>query len=359
MQYRFSIYFNSTGYARAAIDYIKAIQQIRPDINIKTNAINGIKKQNGISHEDYNWFCKLSSAPAKSEYISYQHCIPKIYVSDHAKKRIGFSIFETIDPPLSWVKRMNEMDVIVTASSFNKSCFESAGVKKPIELVPHCIDMSKFNKEVKPEGRYNLFTFMYIASWRDRKNYATLIKAFYDAFSIKDHVCLVLKTDKNEALKRTISSIKNDNYKTKDTAPIFLENDIIPFEKMPQLMAKADVYISPSLSEGFGLPTAQAMALGIPVILVRYGGALEYAKPEFCTYLNPNGYKKRAVLDGLPQFNNKIWPEITANEIKEKLIFAHKSYAHLQQKANEAYKYVHQHLNYDIIGRRMLSVFES
>ena len=355
MQIRYSCYYNSTGYSVSAQDYILSLLKSQPDINVKLTAINGFREREGISTDRHKVFQKLHETTLRSEYISVQHCIPRIYLSDTAKKRIGVSVFETIDPPNSWVSKMNEMDKIITASHFNKGSFQSNGVNKPVEVVPHCFDSGLFNKEVTPRGRYNLFTFLYIATWRERKNYIPLIKAFYDAFTTKDQVCLVLKTDKSIALEDSINKIKNEEWKTKPTAPIFVEKKTLDFEEIPKFIKMADVCINPSMGEGLGLLGLHSMALGIPFITVRYGGCLEYSKPDYCTYINPSGYKKILNMDGLPQFQNKIWPNIQISEIKDKMIFEFKSFDHLKEKEKLAYYYVHQHFNYDIIGRRLLS----
>jgi len=358
MQIRYSMYFNSSGYSICAQDYNLAIKKNNPETDIKVFAINGLKQNKGVSKKRYDIFYQMSKTQPKSNFISVQHCIPNMYISDNAKKRIGFAIYETIDPPSSWVHKMNEMDYIITASQFNKNSFETAGVIKPISVIPHCFDTELFNKDVVPDGRYNLFTFMYIASWRERKNFPTLIKSFYDAFSTKDKVCLILKTDKPEGLKRTVNSIKNENWKTKDTAPIYIDGEIIPFEEIPKFMKKADVYISTSVGEGFNLGGLHAMALNIPLITVRYGGGLEYAKQDLCTYINPHGYKKHLQMDGLSQFKNKIWAELTMSEVKEKMLYAYNSYSELKEISEKAYIYSHINYNYDIIGERLLSLLK-
>ena len=235
MQIRYSLYAGTSGYSISAQDYLKALQFVKPDSNIKALGIKGVNRKNGISEERYNWLLSLKNTPPKTDYISIQHCIPSIYVSDHANKKIGIAIYETIDPPGSWVQRMNEMDHIITASNFNKGTFETAGVRSPITVVPHCFDPQLFHNKVYPSGRYKLFTFLYIATWKERKNFSGLINAFYEAFRAADNVCLLLKTDKPENLKTLIDGIKIGGFKTKDTAPIYIEEDVVTFEEIPKL----------------------------------------------------------------------------------------------------------------------------
>jgi glycosyltransferase involved in cell wall biosynthesis len=46
------------------------------------------------------------------------------------------------------------------------------------------------------------------------------------------------------------------------------------------LYAAADVYVSPSLEDSFGLPVAEAMACGLPVITSAYAGVAAEIKNE-------------------------------------------------------------------------------
>ena len=359
MQLRYSLYLNSIGYSISAQAYLRAIQKVQPERSVKVSAINGISSfKKGVSEEYRKWFMKLRDTPAEASYISIQHCIPRIYISDKAQKRIGVAVYETIDPPRNWIEKMNEMDLIVTASHFNEGIFKNAGLRVPLRVVPHCFDSEMFHKDVRPSGRFNMFTFFYMGTWRKRKNFVPLLRAFYDGFAFKDNVCLLLKTDKSKQLKNTIRTVKNEKWKTKDTAPVYIEEETVDFEEIPKIMKKADVYISPSLGEGFNIPSAHAMALGIPLIITRYGGCLEFAKPELCTYLHPKGYRKIPQMDGLSQFAGKIWPNIPMEEIRDKMLFAYHSRKHIQEKAKQAYEYVHQHFNDEIIGRRLVSVIE-
>lgn len=58
-----------------------------------------------------------------------------------------------------------------------------------------------------------------------------------------------------------------------------VEAGFVPDEAMPAFYSLADVYVSPSLLEGFGLPIAEALACGTPVVAVQGGAVAEVAGP--------------------------------------------------------------------------------
>lgn len=101
-----------------------------------------------------------------------------------------------------------------------------------------------------------------------------------------------------------------------------------------------------------------AMALGIPVITTRFGGVLEYAKPDLCTYLEPRKYRNIPVMDGIPQLSNCIWPYLSIGEVSNKMRQVMYEVKDREEKAERAYKYVHKRFTYQTIGAKLIEVLE-
>jgi glycosyltransferase involved in cell wall biosynthesis len=58
-----------------------------------------------------------------------------------------------------------------------------------------------------------------------------------------------------------------------------IEVGFIPDAQMPTYYSLADVYVSPSLLEGFGLPLAESLACETPVVAADAGAAAEVIGP--------------------------------------------------------------------------------
>lgn len=61
----------------------------------------------------------------------------------------------------------------------------------------------------------------------------------------------------------------------------------VPDDVLAQAYADARVVVFPSLQEGYGLPVAEALATGTPVITSRYGSTAEIARDGGCLLVDP------------------------------------------------------------------------
>ncbi len=118
--------------------------------------------------------------------------------------------------------------------------------------------IEKIISKYKIDGRF----IFYVGNFNPHKNVSILIEAYQKLpVKIKEEYSLVIGGKKDKyyyALFRLVQRLELED------KVIF--TDFIAEEDLPYLYNAADIFVFPSLYEGFGLPPLEAMACGTPVI---------------------------------------------------------------------------------------------
>ncbi len=109
------------------------------------------------------------------------------------------------------------------------------------------------------------FTFLHISSAFPRKGVDVLLEAYFDAFDSRSDVSLILKTFPNphNEVEGILERLRAGHPNPPDVR--WIDRDLEDRE-IEALYGLADCYVHPARGEGFGLPVAEAMAAGVPVI---------------------------------------------------------------------------------------------
>jgi glycosyltransferase involved in cell wall biosynthesis len=187
------------------------------------------------------------------------------------------------------------LDGVLAPSEYSKRALRDSGVRVPIAVIGHGIDHAGILPKVigdrtarGPVTHSLPFTFLHISSGLARKGIEELITAYCLAFSRRDPVLLVIKTFDNP--DNTVEAwVERLTGASKYAPAIQVIPDELDQREMEFLYHIGDALVMPSRGEGFNLPAAEGMARGLPVILTRHSGHLDFCNDENswlidCTY---------------------------------------------------------------------------
>jgi anaerobic magnesium-protoporphyrin IX monomethyl ester cyclase len=163
---------------------------------------------------------------------------------------------------------INTADIIVADSSSTKrDIIEYYGIKEEKIKVVHLGVESRFRpisnvEEYRLKNKLPSKMILNVGTLEPRKNVITLIKAFKKLREkgFEDYK-LVVAGDKGWLYKQIF---KAAGHSCLEQEILFL--GVVRDQDLPMLYNCADIFVYPSLYEGFGLPPLEAMACGIPVI---------------------------------------------------------------------------------------------
>lgn len=113
-------------------------------------------------------------------------------------------------------------------------------------------------------ARYNLGDGPYIltvSTIQPRKNYQRLVQAFAPLAARNPRLSLIIAGGKGWNYEEILTEPERQGLGDRVRFPGF-----IPDDDLPGLLSGAELFVYPSLYEGFGLPILEAMACGTPVI---------------------------------------------------------------------------------------------
>jgi glycosyltransferase involved in cell wall biosynthesis len=184
--------------------------------------------------------------------------------------------------PESMVEDFNRyLDGVGVMSAFVRDVLRDSGVNIPIRVVGNGVETPDPTATIDaPElGDLRRFTFLNIGSAFPRKGVDALLEAFFDAFDGRSDVTLVLKTFPNphNNVGEILDRLRSTHASPPDVR--WIDRDLSDRE-IQALHGLADCYVHPARGEGFGLPVAEAMAAGVPVISVAHSGLADFVSDE-------------------------------------------------------------------------------
>lgn len=184
--------------------------------------------------------------------------------------------------PKAWVDPINgAVDELWVPSSFVRECYIQGGVRaEKVHVVPNGVDTDRFTPGTPPRplATRKSFRFLFAGGTIHRKGIDLLLAAYAAEFSATDDICLVIKDMGGNGIyqgQTAVEMIRSFQACPHHPEVLYLD-DMLDDREMAGLYAACHCLVHPYRGEGFGLPIAEAMACGLPVIVTGYGAALDF-----------------------------------------------------------------------------------
>ncbi len=232
------------------------------------------------------------------------------------------------------VKKSNQL---ITVSNFEKQNISNIyklddakiktvhnGINKSFTSVIN----TDLKKDVKQKYRLPEHFLLHIGNTDPRKNTVRVLKAFYKYISRTSSVLKLVLVGLNETKLNTI--LKAIGLEKELRHNIVLTGYVAD-KDLPVIFNLSEVFLFPSLREGFGIPVIEAMACGVPVITSNTSSMPEVAGEAACL-VDPNSmesiykaiekirsnevYKNKLVQKGFQQYKSFSWENAAKNVLE-------------------------------------------
>lgn len=236
-------------------------------------------------------------------------------------------------------------------SSFVRDVLRDSGVDVPIEVVgigvpPHDPEATVDLPELVGLKKTR---FLHVSSAFPRKAIDVLLRAYFSAFDSSDDVTLVLKTFPNphNEVEKILGELRAGHSNPPDVR--WIDRDLDDRE-IAGLHNLASCYVHPARGEGFGLPVAEAMLAGVPVIALAYSGLADFVSEETAVTI-PFTLEPARTHFEVP---GSVWaePNLECLTIEMRRFFDEPARPELANKVETARRLISERYSWEAVARR-------
>jgi glycosyltransferase involved in cell wall biosynthesis len=181
-----------------------------------------------------------------------------------------------------WAEILNELDLVITPTEWNREVWEHVGVTTPIAVVPLGIDPELY---FPATGRRCTFLCVHenLGGSTSRENWRETLRAYFTAFAGEDDVRLRIKTWKWKpvelglACEQLLAELGIEQERAPEVEVI---DDVLSAEEMRDLYQRAWLFVKNANREGWSMPCTEALACGTPVAATRIEPLLSHLPEE-------------------------------------------------------------------------------
>jgi glycosyltransferase involved in cell wall biosynthesis len=381
-------YVGATGYADAAREYIRSINENGTKVVLQSAKTFDDKNDLILSDQD-----NVLAIAINNKNINYDvviiHTIPtlwKEFIDVEKKingnvKIYGLTVWETDLVDQKWIECIHDaqIDGLILPTQWNKDIFIQSGEKYNITLpkihvVPHAIcDSSITDKRVtqtQMQTRQTLYgkdannklTVLCIGTWTPRKGIEETVHAYIKAFENRKDVVLYLKTGIGKYNQKNTKLIQNNliqiTSQYKNIPKIILDTNVRSSKYIEELTQCSDVYLSLCNSEGVGLGACYSALQDKIIVMTGYGGQREYIqKAEWVDYTLDVVKVPEKFAEWIKPPQKWAYPNIThATQILKQI---RDNKEHFIQKNKGNRNYILENLSYIKCGKLIIDIIES
>ncbi len=224
--------------------------------------------------------------------------------------------------PKAWVDQINRLvDELWVPTAYVRECYVASGVDPArVAVVPNGIDPERFQPDAPPRelATRKSWKFLFVGGTIPRKGADILLETYLQTFEADDDVCLVVKdlgADSFYAGQGIRDRVERAQSDAASPEILYLDGELAD-EEMPGLYTACDCLVHPYRGEGFGLPIAEAMACGLPVIVPAHGACLDFCDASVA-YLVPAREVRlpERRVGGLETVEEPWWAEVDRAEL--------------------------------------------
>jgi hypothetical protein len=200
----------------------------------------------------------------------------------YGRRNIGLWSWELPEFPERWRRSFTGMDEIWTISDYCRAAIAKAS-PVPVYTMPLCITAAPDEKLRRrnfglPEDTFLYLTMYDVLSVQSRKNPQGALAAFFLAFGGTDEGhALVIKVNHASQAPEEMAQLRAMSAKKGN---VFLVEEDLPLSAVHALIGCCDCFVSLHRAEGFGIPIAEAMLLGKPVVVTGWSGNRDFTTED-------------------------------------------------------------------------------
>lgn len=244
------------------------------------------------------------------------------------------------------IDNLNEADVIICPSEFATTAFKEAPIDVPIRVALFGIDENEYRYI---DRNWNgVLNFFHGGVTQFRKGSWMVAEAFVKTFKKTEPVHLCIASPK----VTTMFTQMKLEYGTHPNIEFICKMN----ENMGVLYAKNHVYVSPHLSEGFGLMIPEAMATGMPCIVARCSAPREFFDKKYGWWIEMSE-NYAPVFQCLPE-TNSYWRLPDINSLSECMRSVYENRDEAKEKGIEGSKFVRSSLTWGMCARNIKKIIK-